>query len=230
MTRGWADGGLVGTQIVPVHSRGDAHADNHVSVARVLAGQVSAQHAKQKSDAGDLGSLTQEQNARFDLLQQLMSDARETAKKAFKGQDVKLREEFQVGVTKPNDLGAVMGRARIIMAVLQKAANAATLKGKGWLESNTQELSAAIEGLDSTDDAQEAAKSTGATDARNRTANQLYDALLTIQNAANLQWPERNSANAAVRAEFRLGRFPPRSGGPDKKPEPPKPPAPPPAG
>jgi len=74
---------------------------------------------------------------------------------------------------------------------------------------------------------QEAAKHTGATGARDRTGNTFYNAVLTIQNAANLQWPERNPANAAVRAEFLLGSFPPRSAGSDKKSEPPKPPAPP---
>jgi hypothetical protein len=48
-------------------------------------------------------------------------------------------------------------------------------------------------------------------------SNDLYEHLLTIQNAANLQWPVRDSANIAVRAEFHLDTFPP-SGGNKKKP------------
>ena len=77
-----------------------------------------------------------------------MTNARETAKRAFKGQDVKLREEFQVGVNKPNDLGSVLQRARIVLASLQKAANTAALAGKGWLAADTQTLEAAIEAFD----------------------------------------------------------------------------------
>ncbi|MBI3852882.1 MAG: hypothetical protein HY298_21720 [Verrucomicrobia bacterium] len=81
---------------------------------------------------------------------------------------------------------------------------------------------------ESADDSQETAKTTrtGTTGTRNRNANDLYERLLTVQNAANLQWPERDSSNAAVRAEFRLGRFPPRGGSPPK-PGPPNPPTPP---
>ena len=201
---------------------------NFVSGARALASDVSAQDVKQKSDAGDVGSLTMEQNAKLDALSAQMTNARETAKRAFKGQDVKLREEFQVGVNKPGDLGSVLQRARIILASLQKAANAAALAGKGWLAADTQALEAAIDALDAADDQQETAKSTktGTTGGRNTVANQLYESLLTIQNAANLQWPESNSANVSVRAEFRLGKFPPRGGTPPK-PEPPKPPTPP---
>ena len=53
------------------------------------------------------------------------------------------------------------------------------------------------------------------------------EGLLTIQNAANNQWPERNSANAGIRAKFRLGLFPPRQERKKKEtsPAPPAPPA-----
>lgn len=45
--------------------------------------------------------------------------------------------------------------------------------------------------------------------------------MLTIQNAADLQWPAEDPANVSVCAEFRLNTFPPRGGGAPAKPEPP---------
>ena len=96
---------------------------NHVAETRTLAALVSTQDAAQKSDAGDLGNLTLEQNAKLKTLNERLSSLRETAKRAFKGQDVKLREEFQVGGNKPKDLGAVIQRARIVLTAVQKAEN-----------------------------------------------------------------------------------------------------------
>ncbi|MGA2865047.1 MAG: hypothetical protein ABSF95_11245 [Verrucomicrobiota bacterium] len=62
--------------------------------------------------------------------------------------------------------------------------------------------------------AQQAAKG-GAkvtTTAKNTDAADLYERLLTIQNAADLQWPATDPANAGVRDQFRLNTFPPASG------------------
>jgi hypothetical protein len=42
-------------------------------------------------------------------------------------------------------------------------------------------------------------------------AADLYERLLTIQNAADLQWPVSNPANAGIRDQFRLNTFPPAS-------------------
>jgi hypothetical protein len=53
-------------------------------------------------------------------------------------------------------------------------------------------------------------------------AADLYERLLTIQNAADLQWPATNPANAGIRDQFRLNTFPPASG----TSTPPPPPAP----
>jgi hypothetical protein len=36
-----------------------------------------------------------------------------------------------------------------------------------------------------------------------------YEHILTIQNAADLEFPATDPANAPIRAEFRLGIFPP---------------------
>src|SRR5439155_9575168 len=130
----------------------------------------------------------------------------ESAKRAFAGQDVKLRNEFQVGIHSPGDLASVLGRARIVRDACSDG-NATALAAKGWIVADTAALEQAIEALDTTDDTQESAKvdKGGATGARNTAANTLHEGLLTIQNAANNQWPERNPANAAVRAKFRLG-------------------------
>jgi hypothetical protein len=67
----------------------------------------------------------------------------------------------------------------------------------------------------------DAKKATGvkATDAAT-----LYENILTIQNAADLQWPATDPANAGVRGEFLLGIFPPDHGG--NHTPPPTPPAP----
>lgn len=203
---------------------------NHSTNARTLATQVSLLDAKQRGDRGDLGTLTADQNAKLAELQEKLGNARETAKKAFKGQDVKLREEFQVGINKPSDLASVVQRARIVLAAIQKTAHTAALQAKGWLPADTTELASAIDALDAADETQEGAKSTptASTGDRNAKANQLYDALLAVQNAANLQWPESKPANGSIRTEFRLGKFPPRSGGGGKTTPPTPSPTPPP--
>jgi hypothetical protein len=144
-----------------------------------------------------------------------MGDARESAKLAFKGQDVKLREQFQVGVHKPHDLQSQLQRARTILAGLQDAANASLLASKGWTTADTTALQAAITNIESDKTLVENAKDAGvgATGAKNTAADDLYDRLLTIQNAANRQWPAADSANVQIRADFRLGKFPPKDHG-----------------
>ena len=158
-----------------------------------------------------VATLTASQNDALINLNDLVSRAKESAKRAFAGQDVKLRNEFQVGIHSPGDLASVLGRARIVRDSCSNG-NATALAAKGWIVADTAALEQAIEALDTTDDSQESAKvdKGGATDARNTAANTLHEGLLTIQNAANNQWPERNPANAAVRAKFRLGLFPPK--------------------
>lgn len=185
--------------------------DGHVAAARALAEQLLAANAQQKSDAGQRGVLTREQNAKLKELNALLSDARRSARRAFRGQAVKLRQEFQVGEHAPTTLGSVLERARIVAASLRKSENAAALRAQGWTAQDTAALEAAIEGLSATDAAQEAAKASDATAARNRLANRFYEAVLAVQNAAELHWPEGRAGHAAIRAEFRLGVFPPRT-------------------
>ena len=185
---------------------------NFVEQQRTLLNTVRGADSSQKGKVANVGGLTASQNSALSVLNELVSQARDSAKRAFKGQDVKLRNEFQVGINSPGDLGSVLQRARIVRDSAANAENAAALTAKGWLGTDTTALSNAINALDSTDDSQETAKAekAGSTDVRNNAANELYEGLLTIQNAADIQWPERVSANVTVRAQFRLGQFPPK--------------------
>jgi hypothetical protein len=54
-------------------------------------------------------------------------------------------------------------------------------------------------------------------------AADLYEHILTIQNAADLEFPAINPANAAERDEFRLNTFPPDNHAPPAPPAPPQP-------
>jgi hypothetical protein len=50
---------------------------------------------------------------------------------------------------------------------------------------------------------------TATDDDRNTAANALYDNLLTIQKAVEIEWTGKEAANRAIRDSFRLGIFPP---------------------
>jgi hypothetical protein len=191
----------------------------YVTETRALIEKVSGGDAAQKGGVGSVGTLTKEQNAKWQVVQDKVAAAKKTAKRAFAGDKVKLREAFQVGVDKPGDLASSLQRARIVLASCLEPENAAALEAKGWLASDTTALADAIEALDAADDTQEMAKGAkkGVTGDRNQQANELYEHLLTIQNAANLQWPSRDGQNLAVRAEFRLGIFPPKAKGKNGK-------------
>jgi hypothetical protein len=176
--------------------------EDYVVTTRDVMELVSVQDTLQMTYGGNVGTLTIEQDASLELLMGMLSRARRTAKRAFSGQTVKLRQEFQVGASKPGNLATVL-----------------------------QAVNAAIHALDTTDDTQEQAKilRKGTTGDRNRQANDLYERLLTIQNAANLQWPSSNRLNEPIRASFRLGTFPPRRSAtgapsePEQTPEPAQP-------
>ena len=204
--------------------------DGCVAPARALLLKVEADVAGQKSKAGDVGEMTLAQEAKFAQLNIWIAKARKTARKAFKGQTVKLHEEFQVGVNKPMDLPSVRTRAGIIIASLQKPANQPALKLKGWLEADTEAFSELHQDLGGTDETQESSKGTaqGATSLVQTDALALNDQVMAMQNAADLQYPAENPANIENRVKFRIGTFPPKSGGSDdEEPTPPTPPPPP---
>jgi hypothetical protein len=203
--------------------------NNYLSQTRMVLDLVQHQTAQQKGEGGAIGVLTQAQEEKLDALLKLMAAVRKTAKRAYPGQDVLLRQAFQVGQPQTRTLSVVLERARIILTTAQKAENATVLATKGWLAADSTQLQNAITALDSTDDTQEKAKGDRpeTTATLNATANDLYDRLLTIQNAADLEWKESDPANIAIRAAFRLGTFPPRTSGPAAAAAPqPTPPAP----
>lgn len=213
-----------------------AAAKNHAEIAaRLPAGYIAdtdtlcqklaADVTGQKTAKGELGNLTLAQKQNLDALHGCMAQAAKTAKLAFAGQTVKLHQEFQIGAHDANDLGSFLGRADIVLGSVKNAANLAALKLKGWTDAETQSFQAARDAFGPAEQYREQSKS-GAKDTttqKNADAAALYENLLTIQNAADLEWPATDPANTGVRDEFRLSLFPPDHGGnhaPSVKPPP----------
>jgi hypothetical protein len=188
----------------------------YTATATASLATVNADIAVQKTSHGELGNLTPGQHTNLDSLQNWMNQARKTAKLAFAGQTVKLHDEFQVGVNTPHDLGSILHRADIIIASLQTAANLPVLLLKGWTAADTTAFTATRASFTTGDVSQQAAKGGAkvSTSTKNTDASDLYERLLTIQNAADLQWPVSNPANAGIRDQFRLNTFPPASTAP----------------
>ncbi len=107
---------------------------------------------------------------------------------------------------------------------------ATALKLKGWTDADTAAFVAARQAFGPVQSTRAAAKSDAedSTSRKNSAVADLYEWLLTIQNAADLHWLSAALANAGVRDEFRLNTFPPASGGatPTPSPTPPAPPKP----
>lgn len=190
--------------------------------------KVTADVADQKNKKGELGNLTSLQHAAFGHLQNWITKARKTARLAFPGQTVKLHQEFQVGNSEPHDLASVLSRADIIIANLKITANLTALQAKGWTSSDTDAFENVRGIFPDSITANQSAKGEAkdSTTLKNVDAIELYNRLLAIQNAADLQWPADNPANAGVRDEFRLHIFPPGTDN-GNDPAPPAPPAPP---
>src|SRR5437867_2490314 len=109
--------------------------DGYVAKMRTLLGTLTGKTSGQKSKVADVANLTGAQNVALDDLNDLVSRAKESAKRAFAGQDVKLRNEFQVGITSPSDLASILSRARIVRDSCDKDTNAPVLAKKGWIAS-----------------------------------------------------------------------------------------------
>ncbi len=143
-------------------------------------------------------------------LEPLMSLARDSAAKAFKGQTVKLHNDYQVGNHDSRTLADILKRAGIIATSCET--DAVALQKVGWLPKETAKLQAAIIAVAGPDAEQVTA--TGdkldATDGRNVLANSYYAGLLTEQNAAGIEWMAATAGNVGVRTEFRIGLFPPK--------------------
>jgi hypothetical protein len=195
------------------------------TVALIL--DIRTKISDQSGQQGTVDTLTLAQQQLVKAVARQTSAARETAKRAFKGSTVKLHDEFRVGQN-AKKIGAILGDGRIVAASLKKTENLPALAGKGWLPADTQKLddaiAAASDALKSETDAQ--GDGLGQTAFVNTEANDLYDRLLDIQNAADLEWPDSDPTNVAVRAKFMLGGFP-YAGGSSGDTPPPTPPAPP---
>jgi hypothetical protein len=177
--------------------------------AVALLATVKLQVTGQKQKRGDVGILSQAQLDEIHNFQHLVHMAKETAKLAFKGQDVMLSQEFFVGVNQPSDLQSQLARGRTILSSIKLPENADAIAAQGWTADETTALDTAITGIEGDKTLLENAKgaSLGSTGVRNASAEQLYAALQTVQNAANIQWLESDPANAEVRADFRFGKF-----------------------
>jgi hypothetical protein len=195
---------------------------NYLADTTILIAKIPADVTGQKNARGETGNLTKAQQANLDLLLHYMNQARKTAKLAFPGQTVKLHQEFQIGAHDQNDLGAVLGRADTMIASVQTAVNLPAMKLKGWTDAET----AAFANVRGTFPASTQTRESGQSDAKKATtlkdtdAASLYEHILTIQNAADLEFPAINPANAATRDEFRLNTFPPDNHAPPAPPQP----------
>jgi hypothetical protein len=186
-----------------------------IAAADALCKKVTSDSTDQKTAKGQLGNLTKAQKQNLTTLHQCLAQAQKTAKLAFPGQTVLLHQSFQIGVHGKNDLGSFLDRIDTVLGAVNLAANLPALKAKGWTDDETTAFQTARDGFGPAE--QYRVKSiSGAKDTtlkKNQDAVTLYDAVLAIQNAADLEWPASDPANAGVRGEFLLGVFPPDHGG-----------------
>ncbi|MGL5018777.1 MAG: hypothetical protein ACRDBP_11630 [Luteolibacter sp.] len=168
----------------------------------------------QSGGIGKVGEMTQEQVEAFAEMERLISGARRSANLAFPDNDVRLRNEFQVGIHEPADFASEIERAGKVHAACLLHADA--LDDHGWLDEDTTALGGAIDLLDGGDTEHEAAKDQkkGFTKARNLAADALYKMCLSVQNAARLAHPTARAAKdettLVARNRYLLDEFPPR--------------------
>jgi hypothetical protein len=186
----------------------------YITGAKTLVDKVASDKTGQKGKKGALGGLTVAQTQAVKILQHWMNEARETAKLAFPGQTVKLHEAFAVGNHDKFDLASFLERADTILASVQSPDNLPALQGRGWTNTETQAFITARAAFGPAELFRKQSIS-GALDATALThtdAAELYDEVLTIQRAANLQYPALDPANAGAREKFLLNTFPPAGG------------------
>ena len=186
---------------------------NYLTETTTALGKLPAEVTGQSIAKGENGNLPAAQQANLDSLLHSMGQARKTAEIAFPGQTVKLHQEFQIGIHDSHELNAVLSRADIILASVQTTANLPALKLKGWTDAETQTFTT----VRGTFPASTTTQQSGQSDAKIATgvkataaaAAAAYEHILTIRNAADLEFPATDPANAPARAEFKLGIFPP---------------------
>ena len=187
----------------------------YITAAKALLDKAAGDKSGQKGKKGKLGGLTLAQTQALKVIQHWMNEARETARLAFPDLDVKLHAEFQTGKHQSYDLASILERADIILTAVQDADNLPVLKSKGWTDADTTAFLTARSAFGPAELFRKQSIS-GAKDATVLThtdAAELYDCLLTIQRAANLQYPALDPANAGQRDLYLLNTFPPAGGG-----------------
>jgi hypothetical protein len=184
---------------------------NYLTETTTTLGKLPADVTGQKIAKGETGNLTAAQQANLDSLLHCMGQARKTAKLAFPGQTVKLHQEFQIGIHDSHELGAVLERADIILTSVQSTANLPAMKLKGWTAADTTNFTTVRGTFPGSTTTQQSGQSDAkkATGVKATDAADAYEHILTIQNAADLEFPATDPANAPARAEFKLGIFPP---------------------
>jgi hypothetical protein len=187
----------------------------YITAADTLCTKVASDVTGQKTAKGELGNLTAAQRQNLNTLHGCMAQATKTAKLAFAGQTVKLHQEFQIGAHDKNDLASFLARCDTVLGSVNNAANLAALKLKGWTDAETTAFQTARNSFGPAEQyrVQQISGAKDTTTQKNTDAATLYENVLTIQNAADLQWPATDPANAGVRGEFLLGIFPPDHGG-----------------
>jgi hypothetical protein len=188
---------------------------NYLTAADTLCAKVAGDVTGQKTAKGELGNLTTAQKQNLTTLHQCMAQAAKTPKLAFAGQTVKLHQEFQTGPHEHNDLGSYLGRVDIVLASINNVANLAAFKLKGWTDAETTAFQTARNSFGPAEQyrVQQISGAKDTTTTKNTDAATLYEIILTIQNAADLEWSASDPANSGVRGEFLLGIFPPDHGG-----------------
>jgi hypothetical protein len=98
-----------------------------------------------------------------------------------------------------------------LLPLLPDAANLPAMKLKGWTEAETATFTTVRGTFPASTTTQQSDQSDAkkATAMKATDATGLYEHILTIQNAADLEFPATDPANAPARAEFKLGIFPP---------------------
>src|ERR1019366_745260 len=92
---------------------------NYLTETTAALGKIPADVTGQKIAKGETGNLTLAQQANLTLLLHCMGQARKTARLAFPNQSVKLHAEFQINIHDSHAMGAVLGRADLILASVQ---------------------------------------------------------------------------------------------------------------
>jgi hypothetical protein len=187
----------------------------YLTAANTLCTKVSGDVSGQKTAKGELGNLTTAQQQNLTTLHSCMAQAAKTAKLAFSGQTVKLHQEFQIGAHDSNDLASFLSRCDTVLGSVTNAANLAALTLKGWTTAETTAFQTARTAFGPAEQfrTQSIGGAKDTTTTKNTDAATLYENVLTIQNAADLEWPATDPANSGVRGEFLLGIFPPDHGG-----------------